>query len=74
MEDKKHLDTIKAAGLLVALGIIYGDIGTSPLYTLRAIIDNRVVDEILIKGALSCVFWTLTLQTSVKYVILILRA
>jgi KUP system potassium uptake protein len=74
MEDKKHLDTVKAAGLLVALGIIYGDIGTSPLYTLRAIIDNRVVDEILVKGALSCVFWTLTLQTSVKYVILILRA
>jgi KUP system potassium uptake protein len=74
MEDKKHLDTVKAAGLLVALGIIYGDIGTSPLYTLRAIIDDRVVDEILVKGALSCVFWTLTLQTSVKYVILILRA
>jgi KUP system potassium uptake protein len=74
MEDKKHLDTVRAAGLLVALGIIYGDIGTSPLYTLRAIIDERVIDALLVKGALSCVFWTLTLQTSVKYVILILRA
>lgn len=74
MEDKRQLDTVKAAGLLVALGIIYGDIGTSPLYTLRAIIDDRVVEANLIKGALSCVFWTLTLQTSVKYVYLILRA
>lgn len=74
MEDKKHLDTVRAAGLLVALGIIYGDIGTSPLYTLRAIIDERVVDALLVKGALSCVFWTLTLQTSLKYVMLILRA
>jgi len=74
MEDKKHLDTVKAAGLLVALGIIYGDIGTSPLYTLRAIIDSRVVSTELVKGALSCIFWTLTLQTSVKYVFLILRA
>jgi KUP system potassium uptake protein len=74
MDDKRQLDTVKAAGLLVALGIIYGDIGTSPLYTLRAIIDDRVVEANFIKGALSCVFWTLTLQTSIKYVILILRA
>ncbi|RIV21127.1 potassium transporter Kup [Fibrisoma montanum] len=74
MEDKRHLDTVSAAGLLVALGIIYGDIGTSPLYTLRAIIGTNVVQANLVKGALSCVFWTLTLQTSVKYVILILRA
>ncbi|CCH54133.1 K potassium transporter [Fibrisoma limi BUZ 3] len=74
MEDKRHLDTVSAAGLLVALGIIYGDIGTSPLYTLRAIVGTNVVQANLVKGALSCVFWTLTLQTSVKYVILILRA
>lgn len=75
MDDKKHLDTVSAAGLLVALGIIYGDIGTSPLYTLRAIIGaNTIIHADLIKGAISCIFWTLTLQTSVKYVILILRA
>jgi len=74
MEHKKQLDTVTAAGLLVALGIIYGDIGTSPLYTLRAIIGDSVVNADVIRGALSCVFWTLTLQTSVKYVILILRA
>ncbi|MBD2752747.1 KUP/HAK/KT family potassium transporter [Spirosoma validum] len=75
MEDKKHLDTVTAAGLLVAMGIIYGDIGTSPLYTLRAIIGpNNIIRADVVRGALSCVFWTLTLQTTVKYVILILRA
>ena len=75
MEDKKHLDTVTAAGLLVAMGIIYGDIGTSPLYTLRAIIGSgNVIRADVVRGALSCVFWTLTLQTTVKYVILILRA
>lgn len=63
-----------AAGLLIALGIIYGDIGTSPLYVLNAIIKDKVITEQLILGALSCVFWTLTLQTTFKYVILTLRA
>ena len=75
MEDKKHLDAVSAAGLLVAMGIIYGDIGTSPLYTLRAIIGpDNLIQKDVVRGALSCVFWTLTLQTTVKYVILILRA
>ena len=75
MEDKKHIDTVSAAGLLVAMGIIYGDIGTSPLYTLRAIIGpENIIRADVIRGALSCVLWTLTLQTTVKYVILILRA
>ena len=75
MEDKKHLDTVTAAGLLVAFGIIYGDIGTSPLYTLRAIVGPKsVINAEVVRGALSCIFWTLTLQTTVKYVILILRA
>ncbi len=75
MEDKKHMDTVSAAGLLVALGIIFGDIGTSPLYTLRAIVGaEKVINADVVRGALSCIFWTLTLQTTVKYVILILRA
>ncbi|HEX7906367.1 MAG TPA: KUP/HAK/KT family potassium transporter [Chitinophagaceae bacterium] len=65
---------VTAAGLLIALGIIYGDIGTSPLYVFNAIIGNRVVSEELITGTLSCIIWTLTLQTTIKYVILILRA
>ncbi len=65
---------VTAAGLLIALGIIYGDIGTSPLYVLNAIIKDKEVTEQLILGALSCVIWTLTLQTTIKYVILTLRA
>jgi KUP system potassium uptake protein len=65
---------VTAAGLIIALGIIYGDIGTSPLYVFNAIIGNRVVNEELILGTLSCIIWTLTLQTTIKYVILILRA
>ncbi|MFT3904206.1 MAG: KUP/HAK/KT family potassium transporter [Niabella sp.] len=71
---KTPLNKVTAAGLLVALGIIYGDIGTSPLYVFNAIIGNREVSETLIIGALSCVIWTLTLQTTIKYVVLILRA
>lgn len=62
------------AGLLVALGIIYGDIGTSPLYVLNEIINGKVISEELILGGLSCIIWTLTLQTTVKYVILTLQA
>lgn len=62
------------AGLIIALGIIYGDIGTSPLYVFNAIINGRTIDEFLIIGSLSCIIWTITLQTTVKYVILVLRA
>lgn len=60
--------------MLIALGIIYGDIGTSPLYVFNAILSNKVVDELLIVGGVSCIIWTLTLQTTVKYVILTLQA
>ncbi len=62
------------AGLLIALGIIYGDIGTSPLYVLNAIIKDKVISGELIIGVLSLIIWTLTLQTTVKYVILTLQA
>lgn len=65
---------ITIASLLVALGIIYGDIGTSPLYVLKAIIGSQVINKTLVLGGLSCVLWTLTLQTTIKYVILTLRA
>ncbi len=70
----KHTSKVTAAGLLIALGIIYGDIGTSPLYVLNAIITGKEISEFLIVGALSCVIWTLTLQTTLKYVWLTLRA
>ncbi len=70
----KHVNRVTGAGLLIALGIIYGDIGTSPLYVFNAIISDRVITEDLIIGSLSCIIWTLTLQTTVKYVIMVLRA
>jgi KUP system potassium uptake protein len=70
----KHINRVTAAGLVIALGIIYGDIGTSPLYVLNAIIKDKIITEQLILGALSCIIWTLTLQTTVKYVILTLQA
>ncbi|MCU0415598.1 MAG: KUP/HAK/KT family potassium transporter [Cytophagaceae bacterium] len=65
---------LTAAGLLISLGIIYGDIGTSPLYVMKAIAGDRIISEDLILGGLSCVFWTLTLQTTLKYVLITLRA
>ncbi len=70
----KQVNKVTAAGLIVALGIIYGDIGTSPLYVFNAIINGREISELLIVGGLSCIIWTLTLQTTLKYVILTLTA
>lgn len=67
-------DRITAASLLVALGIIYGDIGTSPLYVLKAIIGERPIDTVLVYGGISCVFWTITFQTTFKYIYLTLKA
>jgi KUP system potassium uptake protein len=69
-----HMNKLSAAGLLITLGIIYGDIGTSPLYVMKAIIADKVISRDLILGGLSCIFWTLTLQTTIKYVIITLRA
>jgi len=65
---------VSFAGLLIALGIIYGDIGTSPLYVLNAIISGKVITPELVIGCLSLIIWTLTLQTTIKYVILTLNA
>jgi KUP system potassium uptake protein len=70
----KHIDKITAGSLLVALGIIYGDIGTSPLYTFKAIIGGRTISESIVLGGISCIFWTLVIQTTVKYVWLTLKA
>ncbi len=72
--EHKNMDKATAAGLLVAMGIIYGDIGTSPLYVMQSVIGTETVDARTVLGGLSCIFWTLTLQTTLKYVILILRA
>ncbi len=74
MSHSSNLSKVSAAGLLVAMGIIYGDIGTSPLYVMKAIVGNRPITEELVLGGVSCVFWTLTMITTIKYVIMILRA
>lgn len=77
-ETKKHhseLSKVTFAGLLITIGIVFGDIGTSPLYVVKAIISGATVfDKLLVYGGISCVFWTLTLQTTFKYVIITLRA
>ncbi len=70
----KSLKRVSIASLLVALGIIYGDIGTSPLYVLSSIIGKREITQELVYGGISCVFWTLTLQTTFKYILLTLQA
>ena len=70
----QHLEKVSAAGLLVALGIVFGDIGTSPLYAMSAIIGTRTIEPVLALGGLSAVFWTLTFLTTIKYVIIALRA
>ena len=71
---KNSSTKITLASLLVALGIIYGDIGTSPLYVLKAVIGERQIDKTLVFGGVSCIFWTLVFQTSIKYIWLTLTA
>ena len=66
---------LSVMGLLVTLGIVYGDIGTSPLYVMKAIIGaTPIITTDYIIGAVSCIIWTLTIQTTLKYVVLALRA
>ncbi len=71
-----HFDIKKlsGAGFLIAVGIVYGDIGTSPLYTFKAIIGQRPIDSGLILGSVSAIFWTLFFQTTLKYVFITLKA
>jgi KUP system potassium uptake protein len=72
--NKKPLSRVTIASLLVALGIIYGDIGTSPLYVLKAIVGEREINETLVFGGVSLIFWTLLFQTTIKYIWLTLKA
>lgn len=65
---------ITLAGSLIAIGIVFGDIGTSPLYTLNAVFHNKIITEAIALGSLSCIFWTLVFQTTIKYVIITLQA
>ncbi len=73
--DVSHMKKVSFAGLLITLGIIFGDIGTSPLYTFQTILkEGGPATEELVLGAISCVFWTLTLQTTFKYILITLQA
>lgn len=69
-----HFKKASLAGIIIALGIVFGDIGTSPLYAMNAIVRDKAISDLLVIGGVSCVIWTLTLQTTVKYVMLTLRA
>src|SRR5690606_363880 len=73
-DHKQNLQRLSWTRLLIRLAIIIGDIGTSPLYVFKAIFNKGEIQEIMIYGGLSCIFWTLTLQTTVKYVIITLNA
>lgn len=74
MKSNESLNRVTIASLLVALGIIYGDIGTSPLYVLKAVVGERPVEPQLVYGGVSLIFWTLVFQTTIKYILLTLRA
>lgn len=75
---KNNISKLSLAGILVTLGVVYGDIGTSPLYVMRSVIHNngglQSVSEDFILGTLSLVFWTLTILTTIKYVLITLKA
>ena len=74
MSSHKDLQKLTVPGLLISLGIIYGDIGTSPLYVFKAIVGFHPISETLVLGGVSLIFWTLTLQTTLKYVVITLQA
>lgn len=70
-----HFKKLSAAGLLITLGIIFGDIGTSPLYVFQTLlIEGGKINQALVLGSISCIFWTLTLQTTFKYIFITLQA
>ncbi|MBM3436096.1 MAG: KUP/HAK/KT family potassium transporter [Bacteroidetes bacterium] len=76
MADTQQRNRLTTAGMLITLGIVFGDIGTSPLYVMRAILfgASSGISPDFILGALSCIIWTLTLQTTIKYVLITLKA
>jgi KUP system potassium uptake protein len=73
--EKTSIRRLSLAGTIITLGIVFGDLGTSPLYTMRAIITGGAehFNELLIYGGLSCIFWTLTLTSTIKYILITLR-
>jgi len=74
MKNSNGKQTLSFASLLIALGVVYGDIGTSPLYVMKAIIGTSTINKTLVYGGISSVVWTLTILTTIKYVLITLRA
>jgi KUP system potassium uptake protein len=72
--ERENLKKLTFAGFLVSIGIVFGDIGTSPLYTFKAILEDKPVTELIALGGVSAIFWTLFFQTTLKYVFITLRA
>jgi KUP system potassium uptake protein len=73
-KSEKNLSQFSLIGIIITMGIVYGDIGTSPLYVMNALIDGTRLTPDFIIGAISCVIWTLTFQTTIKYVLITLKA
>jgi KUP system potassium uptake protein len=73
MSSHSH-NKLSPAGVLITLGIVFGDIGTSPLYVMKAIVGEEKISQDLVYGGVSCVFWTLMILTTFKYVYLALNA
>src|SRR6201986_35228 len=72
---QSHIKKLSFAGALITLGIIFGDIGTSPLYVFQTLLqEGKPVNDLLVLGSISCIFWTLTLQTTFKYIFITLQA
>src|SRR6201996_172267 len=72
---QSHIKNLSFAGALITLGIIFGDIGTSPLYVFQTLlVEGGKVNTALVLGSISCIFWTLTLQTTFKYIVITLQA
>lgn len=69
-------DRLRPFALIAALGIVYGDIGASPLYVFQAIAktNHGHFDELSALGSLSLIFWTLVIVVSVKYALVVMRA
>ena len=70
------ISKVTLSGLIITLGIVYGDIGTSPLYVMSAILNSSkgLINTNFILGVISCIIWTLTIQTTIKYVMITLKA
>ncbi len=69
-----HKEKIQFAAVLITLGVVYGDIGTSPMYVMKSVTGECGVNSVVILGTLSLIVWTMTLLTTIKYVVIAMKA